>query len=686
MTMNLTAVFDPATAAVTVTASGLVDHGTGHVRLERRPSGAFTWEPVRGATCLAVPATGDVTVTDFEYTPAAVNEYRVVAALWRDQSTPSPDQTWGDVWQVPPGVTAVTVECTGPGGSAATGIFASAGGGGGAYASSRLPVVPGETVHLRVGAAGAAGAASVGTAFIRGGEQVVLAAPGGAVTDPNLPGTGGSAVAPQSIGARTEWGWPGGVRESSTGAGGGGAAPGTAAGHGGPGGSGTAGVGGPGGRASWPGVSTPRSATTAATGHVANAVTTTGPGLLLAAWVSWQRNGTYTLPSSMTALANRPGTWATFAAATEARTAPGSTGSRTATVPVADRYTSATVFLHGQSVQVTASVHAAATSAPATATVTSPPVGSWLVAVSAQDNGSSTALDTAPTGGPWYRLTSTGVNAATSRIAVWAKPVTAAGSQTVTVPAGTATDNFLSVLTVTGVNALGPVQGGSGGQTGASGQHGPVPGAGGGGQGAGGTAGLGGHGRLLVRSWNVETGPVTTTIEPGAVTGVWLKWPRFPSLNRTVRVADVSETTRAARKGVFDIAGRSVPVVVADVHASRSFTVTFRLDSMEEADTFETVLAHAGTVLIETPPGMNMPSGWVEPLDIRTVSRGPAETSRLLQVQCRIAAAPDATVTAAGPTWAAVAHEHGTWAAAGALSWIELANTTITDPQTLVVP
>lgn len=684
--MQITAAYDAQRAAVTVTAAGLADHGTGHVRIQRQAANSFDWHTVRGAAALAIPAGGELTVTDYEYTPGVTNTYRVIAAVWRDLTTPSTDQTWGQTWQVPAGITSVTVECTGPGGSAAPGITASAGAGGGAWASSTVPVLPGETVNLRVGAAGPAGGAGVGTAFIQRGEQVVLAAPGGPVTDPNLPGPGGSAVAPQSIGARTEWGWPGGVRESSTGAGGGGAAPGTPAGHGGPGGSGTAGVGGPGGRAAWPGVSTLRSSTTAATGHVANPVTTTGPGLLLAAWVTWQRTGTYTLPTAMTAVANRSGTWATFAAATEARTAAGSTGSRIATTSLSDRYTSATVFLHGQSVQVTASNHAAATSASATVTVADAPAGAWLVAICAQDNGASTALDTAPTSGPWYRLTSTAVNSATSRIAMWAKPVTAAGPHTVTVPAGSAVDNFLSVLTVTGVRALGPVQGGNGGQDGASGQHGPVPGAGGGGQGANGIAGLGGHGRILVRSWGVETGPVTTDITAPPVEGVWLKWPRFPSLNRTVRVADVSETSRAARKGVFDIAGRSVPVVVADVHASKAFTLTLRVDSPEEAETLETVLAHAGTVLVEAPPGMHVPSGWVEPLDMRSIGRGPRERSRLLQIQCRAAAAPAPTVTAAEPTWAAVVHEHGTWAAAGPLGWIDLAAATITDPQTLVVP
>ncbi|WP_205327565.1 hypothetical protein [Glycomyces sp. YM15] len=686
MTMNLTATFDQATAAVTVTATGLIDHGTGHVRLERRPNGATTWSTVRGATALAVPATGSLTVTDYEYTPGVANEYRVTAALWYDQVTPSTDQTWGTPWQVPAGVTAVTVECTGPGGSAATGIVASGGAGGGAWASSTIPVTPGETLKLRVGRAGAAGTPGVGTAFIRGEEQIVLAAAGGSVTDPGNPGSGGSANFPQSIGNRTEWGWPGGLRESATGAGGGGAAPGTTAGHGGPGASGTAGTGGPGGRAAWPMVSTLRSSSSTTTSHVANGVTSTGPGLLVTAWTTWERNGAYTLPASMTAVTNQAGTWATHAVATETRTAAGSTGSRTATAAVTDRYTSATVFVHGTGVQVAASGRTLATSAAATVTLATVPAEAWLIAVTAHDNGNSAAFDTAPSGGPWYRLTATGVSTTTSRTAVWARQVTAAGPQTVTVAPGAATDNFLTVMAVTGVHALGGIQGGIGGATGASGQHGPVPGAGGGGQGAGGTAGLGGHGRIHLRTWDVETGPVTTETPAPTVNRVWLKWPQYPSLNRTVRVADVSETVRAARKGVFEVAGRSVPVVVADVHASKTFTVTFRLDTFAETEALETVLAHAGTVLLETPAGSNLPSGWVEPLEIRHAGRGPAEQSRLLQVQCRIAAAPDPSIAAAEPTWAAINHQHGTWAAAGALTWPQLAAATVTEPSNLVVP
>ncbi|MCD0446455.1 hypothetical protein LO763_22830 [Glycomyces sp. A-F 0318] len=684
--MNLTAVFSPADAAVTVTATGLTDHGTGHVRIERHADNQASWTPVRGATVLAVPADGTLTVIDREYTPGRINRYRVVAAVWRDQVTPSADPTWGESWQVPAGITSATVECTGPGGSAAPGMVAAAGGGGGAVASSTVPLVPGDTVNIVVGRAGAAGQTGNSSAFLHSGEQVVLAAPGESVTDPGRPGAGGSGIFPQSIGDRTAQGGPGGLRESAAGAGGGGGAPGTATGHGGPGGSGTAGTGGPGGRAAWPVAAAARSVTTAATAHVADAVTATGPGLLLAAWISWERTGVYTLPTSMTAMRNQSGTWATFAAAVESVTAAGSTGTRTATVPTADRYTSASVFVHGANVQVGLAAHTLATSAPATVTLADVTAGTWLVAVTAHDDGDAVALDTAPSGGPWYQLTATAVSAATSRIAVWARQVTAAGPQTVTVAADTATDNFLSVFTMTGVTSFGPVQGAAGGATGAAGQHGSVPGAGGGGQGAGGTAGLGGHGRVLVRSWEIATGPVTTEVAAPAVAAVWLKWPRYPSLNRTVHIADISETTRAPRKGLFDVAGRSVPVVVADVHASRAFTVTFRLASMAEADALETVLTHAGTVLVETPPGSNLPSGWVEPLEVRQVGRGPAEASRLLQVACRIAAAPDPAITAAEPSWAAIAHQWGTWADAGPLTWPELAAATVTVADSLVVP
>jgi len=94
-------------------------------------------------------------------------------------------------WTCPAGVTSVTVQCTGGGGSGFTANATTAGGGGGAYASSVVAVTPGTTYNIVVGA-GSTTTAAGGSSTFNG--TTVVAVGGSSASATATPGDGGAAA------------------------------------------------------------------------------------------------------------------------------------------------------------------------------------------------------------------------------------------------------------------------------------------------------------------------------------------------------------------------------------------------------------------------------------------------------------------------------------------------------------
>ncbi|THV26012.1 hypothetical protein [Glycomyces paridis] len=238
-----------------------------------------------------------------------------------------------------------------------------------------------------------------------------------------------------------------------------------------------------------------------------------------------------------------------------------------------------------------------------------------------------------------------------------------------------------------GVAPTGGGNGGAGGNTGASGLNGVTPGGGGGGRGGGSAvpvAGLGAHGEVVLLSWPFGTAE-DATITP-VVTRVWLCNIRYPLLNRTVSVGDVSSDSRAARGGTFEIKGRSVPVVVSDLRSSPSFTLTLRTGTLAEARDLDLSLAVGNEFYLQVPPDGQVPGGYVA-IGNTTMNRfGSVSTRRRWDLPCRIAAAPAPEVLPATLTWATVLATYGSWQAVLAANptWADLL-ATVGSPEDLVV-
>lgn len=94
-------------------------------------------------------------------------------------------------------------------------------------------------------------------------------------------------------------------------------------------------------------------------------------------------------------------------------------------------------------------------------------------------------------------------------------------------------------------------------------------------------------------------------------TSVWLKAPLYPAFNTTVRLGDFGTFTRRAERGVFDIAGRSKPVVVSDVRHGLEGQLTIAVRSTAELDAVRFMSDLASTVLLQAPPSFNFGSHYL---------------------------------------------------------------------------
>ena len=187
---------------------------------------------------------------------------------------------------------------------------------------------------------------------------------------------------------------------------------------------------------------------------------------------------------------------------------------------------------------------------------------------------------------------------------------------------------------------------------------------------------------------DVLTNTYTDTITQD-LDAVWLKVPSAPFLNRPVTVSSAGDRTRAARRGIFDIAGRSNPVVVSDIRSSMSFDLRIRTEDADEEETLDLILG-TGEILFFHLPVANkcMPGGYYSAGD---VTWGPpssrAKPTRIFNIPLTGAAAPGPDVVGTTYTWASAVAEYATWTdlIADNATWADLLQR-VGSPGDVVVP
>lgn len=222
---------------------------------------------------------------------------------------------------------------------------------------------------------------------------------------------------------------------------------------------------------------------------------------------------------------------------------------------------------------------------------------------------------------------------------MWAREVTEAGSQTVTIGGvGAASDTYLTVLLVSGV------------------------------------------------ATGVEAASVTPSLDGHA----WLKSIRHPFLNRPIHrvlAGGGQSISRAARGAVFDVQGRSVPVAVTDIRSSREFTLTVQVPDEAAARDMDLTLASGDVFFLQIPPELapHMTGGYVR-IGESTQHRE-ADTIRWrFTIPCTVVAPPGPGVVGTTMTWGGVFRLYGSWDAlvASNPTWGDLL-ATVGSPDDLVV-
>ncbi|MDX3006742.1 hypothetical protein PWY87_34060 [Kribbella solani] len=186
----------------------------------------------------------------------------------------------------------------------------------------------------------------------------------------------------------------------------------------------------------------------------------------------------------------------------------------------------------------------------------------------------------------------------------------------------------------------------------------------------------------------VATYDVTITQD---LTSVWLKVPAAPYLNTPVQVLDRSEVTRRSRAGVFDVVGRSRPVMVGDVASSRSYTVQLLTESATEESNLDYLFASGEVVFVQLPSTVSyIPGGYFSVGDTASVpfdKGGDVAPLRRWSVPLTEVAAPGPAVIGPVYTWTSVLNDYPTWTAllAANATWSDLLQRTST-PSDVIVP
>lgn len=183
-----------------------------------------------------------------------------------------------------------------------------------------------------------------------------------------------------------------------------------------------------------------------------------------------------------------------------------------------------------------------------------------------------------------------------------------------------------------------------------------------------------------------ELGQHTSAITPDLAGMPWLKVIARPFLNRPVIVGDYSELSRPARAGVFDVVGRSFPVVVSDVRSSARFELQLVTETDEGRRELALALAGGETVYLQVPADSDVPAGYLHVGDATEARPSRRSERRIFTLAVTEVAAPAADVVGAVSTWQTVLNTYSNWSdvIAAHATWADLLEL-IGNPEDVIV-
>lgn len=176
----------------------------------------------------------------------------------------------------------------------------------------------------------------------------------------------------------------------------------------------------------------------------------------------------------------------------------------------------------------------------------------------------------------------------------------------------------------------------------------------------------------------VQTNSITPTLSTW-----WLKSVARPFLNTpVVPLKPVPIVERRARQGVFEIVGRSMPVAVTDVRASKEYVLQIVAESDDERDRVDLILSSGEPVFFHAPADSPRPSMYAV---IGDTSHN--YLTDVFTLPLREVAAPGPDIVGSTATWQTVINTYATWAdlIAAKATWADLLEL-VGDPSEVIVP
>lgn len=142
-----------------------------------------------------------------------------------------------------------------------------------------------------------------------------------------------------------------------------------------------------------------------------------------------------------------------------------------------------------------------------------------------------------------------------------------------------------------------------------------------------------------------------------------IKNPSRPSLNVRVVPTEISDITRSARTGVFDVLGRTLPVTVSDVQSSRKFNLKIDVIGYSSKDDMDNRLALGEPMFLQAPtqPGPIPTCYFVLTGDTSFLEDAKMSASYTVTLSCQEVAKPGSTVFGDTYTWNDVVTNYATW-------------------------
>lgn len=142
----------------------------------------------------------------------------------------------------------------------------------------------------------------------------------------------------------------------------------------------------------------------------------------------------------------------------------------------------------------------------------------------------------------------------------------------------------------------------------------------------------------------------------------WLKVIADPASNVPVVLFDEPvRITRADRTALYDVVGRSDPIIVSDVAGSRRFTVRLVVESTAAADELDETLALGTPIYLQVPPDGPCPSVYASVGEYDRVRSSRKSTRWIFTLPLTEVAAPPSTVYGTFATYATVLEDHASY-------------------------